>query len=119
MRHCSRRFAKDTGWLACRYRVRTQKVSNSVAYRAANEDDNPTAGDIRNVANFGAAGNNRDRVGEMETIMKKLKSFGGSKMKTTFFNIQHERRHLLAHLTSPFMDEPTWFATLSSADLYW
>ena len=73
---------------------------------------------MRNVANFGIAGNTRNRVEEMETIMKKLKSFG-SKMKTTFLNIQQERRHLLAHLTSPFMDEPTWFATLSSADLYW
>jgi len=54
----------------------------------------------------------------MERMMKKLIAYG-SKMKTSFVNIMHERRHLLAHLTSPEMDDPTWFITLSSADLHW
>jgi hypothetical protein len=40
-------------------------------------------------------------------------------MKTSFMNILRERRHLLAHLSSPVMDDPTFFVTLSSADLYW
>ena len=119
LRHSSRRFAQDFTWLSCRYRYRTRKVSSSVAYAAAGLQDQPTIQNIMNVASHARDGINRNRNQiEMEGLMKKLISYG-SKMKTTFINIMHERKHLFAHLSSPELTDPTWFITLSSADLYW
>ena len=90
-----------------------------MAYAAAGLQDQPTVQNILNVASHAKDGINRNRGQlEMEGLMKKLISYG-SKMKTTFINIMHERKHLFAHLTSPELTDPTWFITLSSTDLYW
>ena len=119
MRHSNRSFSQDFQFLACRYRMKTRKSASRVAYVASSQHDQPTAGDIRQAASHAEGGVNRDRLkSEMESMMRKLIRYGSS-MKTTFASILHERRHLFAHLNCAHLDDPTWFVTLSSADLYW
>jgi len=119
LKESSRRFSQNMMWMASRYRYRTSRDASSVAYAASLHEKTPTAGDIRQVSTHSSNGIARDYFNkEMEALLRKLVCYGG-KLKTSFLHIKQERRKLLARISSAEMNEPIFFLTLSSGDLYW
>lgn len=123
----SQRFTNSMQWLCARYRYRTLRSCSRVAYRAgmyggAGENAEPNVADVRQATEFGRAGLNRvvksDEQIETEKLLRQLTTFGGQ-LKTSAMYIQHERQKLLCMLQSKHLSTPTWFLTLSSADLFW
>jgi DNA replication protein DnaC len=122
----SQRFVNVMPWLCGRYRYRTSRACNRVAYMASQfgsgEQRIPTVRDLNNVAEFGRAGQNRvvKSAVELETeqLIRQLTSFG-HQLKTSAMYIKQKRQQLLCMLQAKDLTTPTWFLTLSSADLYW
>jgi hypothetical protein len=123
----SQRFVNVMPWLCGRYRYRTSRSCNRVAYMGGrygdlNDDRVPTVSEMNNVAEFSQAGQNRvvkSRAQlETESLLRQLTSFG-QQLKTSAMYIRYERQKLLCLLQAKDMTTPTWFLTLSSADLYW
>jgi hypothetical protein len=123
----SQRFVNVMPWLCGRYRYRTSRSCNRVAYMGGrygdlNDDRVPTVSEMNNVAEFSQAGQNRVVKSkaqlETESLLRQLTSFG-QQLKTSAMYIRYERQKLLCLLQAKDMTTPTWFLTLSSADLYW
>ena len=120
-RHCclekSNRFSTSLPWLFARYRARTRSTASRVVW-IAGKYPVPTTAELKEVVSHASTGMARYKLhAEFEGISKRLRSFGAD-LKTTYMNINNERRKLLARLSSPEMECPTWFLTLSSSDLF-
>ena len=116
----SNRFSSCKQWIFARYKQSCCRCANTVAYVADKVGDKaPNLSDLYAASKHAENGVHRKRLDtDVEKLLQKLSSFGGS-MKTTHYHIKRARRHLMARLASPEMTSPTWFITLSSADLYW
>ena len=116
----SNRFSGSKQWIFARYKQSCSRSANSVAFVADKVGDKtPNISELYAAGRHAEAGINRKRVDtDVEKLLQKLSSFGGS-MKTTHYHIRRARKHLMARLASTEMTSPTWFITLSSADLYW
>jgi hypothetical protein len=123
----SQRFCSSMAWIFARYKYRMAQTASGIAFAATgNKSDNEsvplTAGKLKDVSDYSRQGINRDVTlpanVELDNILKYLKGFG-TKLRTSYIYIAMERAKLLARLASPLMPNPTWFMTLSSADLCW
>ena len=116
----SNRFSSSKQWIFARYKTSCSRSANSVSFVSSKFDhQTPTVRDLFGTRDHAKDGINRSRVrSDAELLLKKLSTFG-DKMKTTHFYIKHARKHLMARLASCEMPTPTWFLTLSSADLFW
>jgi hypothetical protein len=122
----SQRFCSSMAWVFARYKYRMSQTASGIAFAATGKSKNGqaplTVGKLKEVAEYSKMGINRDVTlpvnVELDSILKFLKGFG-TKLRTSHIYIAMERARLLARLASPLMPNPTWFMTLSSADLCW
>lgn len=121
MKERSGRFAGCPAYYFARYKYRMSQRASGIACAAMKQGDaKMTMGDLRNVADYTEheLDNMLPRNAELDAILKRLKGFS-DKMRSSYVHIAVERSRLLARLASPLMPNPTWFMTLSSADLHW
>ena len=121
-RHClllNGPFSTCMEWIFGRFKENCYRSANSVGFKADLFGFKlPTKADLDKTAEYASDGLKRQRLNdECEKLLKKLSSFSG--LKNTHYHIQRARREILAMVSSSEMSRPTWFVTLSSADLYW
>ena len=114
------RLSGSKQWIFPRYKQSCSRNANSVAFVADKVGDKtPNLSELYAAGRHAEAGVNRKRLDtDVEKLLQKLSTFGGS-MKTTHYHIRRARKHFMVRLASAEMSSPTWFITLSSADLYW
>lgn len=106
-------FAKHLQWQFARWYFRTERAISSAAFNASCGIQ-PTAGDLRVIGST-----DYEHLSAHLQKLFKLMSSSGKNLKCTPMHIAFERKRQFTMLADPHIPIPTWFFTLSSADLYW